>query len=229
MEENTHPRYPWEWEERERLRELYRCQCGLLPRGEALVAGVDEVGRGPLAGPVVACAVVFDFPPFLPGLNDSKKVPVKLREKICDAVKGSALSWAVGIAAVEEIDRLNILAASLLAMKRALEGLAVKPGLVLVDGNKAVPGISLPQKTVVKGDARVFSIAAASVVAKVFRDDLMDRLDGEFPGYGFSSHKGYGTAAHLAALRSLGPSPAHRQSFAPVRSLDPAARQLTLA
>lgn len=183
---------------------------------ESLVAGVDEVGRGPLCGPVVTAAVILDPARPIQGLNDSKKLSEARREALFDEICEKALAWSVARAEVEEIDRLNILHATLLAMQRAVEGLAVTPRLALIDGNRC-PVLSVPSSAVVQGDARVPAIAAASILAKVSRDREMCALDLVYPGYGFAAHKGYGTAVHLEALRRLGPTPLHRRSFAPVR------------
>lgn len=183
---------------------------------ESLVAGVDEVGRGPLCGPVVTAAVILDPARPIQGLNDSKKLSEARREVLFDEICEKALAWSVARAEVEEIDRLNILHATLLAMQRAVEGLAVTPRLALIDGNRC-PVLSVPSSAVVQGDARVPAIAAASILAKVSRDREMCALDLVYPGYGFAAHKGYGTAVHLEALRRLGPTPLHRRSFAPVR------------
>ena len=181
-----------------------------------LRAGVDEVGRGPLAGPVVAAAVIFaGAPP--EGLKDSKKLTPARRSELALEIRDRALSFGIGRAEVEEIDRLNILRASHLAMQRAVQALSANPEVVLVDGN-LLPSFSVPAVAVIRGDDRVPEISAASILAKVERDAEMCRLAGEYPGYGLERHKGYGTAAHLAALRSLGPSPVHRHSFAPVRA-----------
>lgn len=181
------------------------------------VAGVDEAGRGPLAGPVVAAAVILD--PHLPieGLADSKRLTPARREVLAARIRDAALAWALGRAEVEEIDRLNILQATLLAMRRAIEALDPPPGQVLVDGDR-LPEIAVPARAVVGGDRNVPAISAASILAKVARDAEMCRLDARYPGYGFAQHKGYGTRAHLEALRRLGPSPVHRRSFAPVRA-----------
>ncbi|MBN7797523.1 ribonuclease HII [Parahaliea mediterranea] len=182
------------------------------------LAGVDEVGRGPLAGDVVAAAVILDPARPITGLRDSKKLSQRRREALAEAIREQALAWSVARATVAEIDELNILHASLLAMKRAVESLPVQPGYVLVDGNR-LPRWHYASEPVVKGDDRVPAIAAASILAKVQRDrELMD-LDAQYPGYGFASHKGYPTATHLAALRELGVTPVHRRSFAPVRAL----------
>jgi ribonuclease HII len=183
-----------------------------------IVAGVDEAGRGPLAGPVVAAAVVLSAAYSIDGLADSKTLSALRREALAAQVRAHATGWALGMASVEEIDRLNILQATLLAMQRAVQGLAMTPDLVLVDGNRA-PRLSCPVRTVVRGDALIKSISAASILAKVARDAILQNLDGEYPGYGFAVHKGYPTAAHQRALEALGPSPVHRRSFGPVRRL----------
>lgn len=182
------------------------------------LAGVDEVGRGPLAGDVVAAAVILDPARPIAGLRDSKKLSHGRREVLAEVIREQALAWSVARATVAEIDELNILHASLLAMKRAVESLAVQPGYVLVDGNR-LPRWRYAAEPVVKGDDRVPAIAAASILAKVQRDEELLALDAQYPGYGFASHKGYPTAAHLAALRELGVTPVHRRSFAPVRAL----------
>ena len=190
-----------------------------MPAGVCLrggVAGVDEAGRGPLAGPVLAAAVILDDARPLPGLNDSKRLTASRREALFEAITAGAHAWSVAEASVEEIDRLNILQATLLAMQRAVQALGAAPAAVLVDGNR-LPSLSMPARGVVRGDARVACIAAASILAKVSRDRLCDRLHQAHPGYGFDIHKGYPTLAHLAALRRLGPCVAHRRSFAPVR------------
>ncbi|WP_288130354.1 ribonuclease HII [Microbulbifer sp.] len=184
-------------------------------RGD-LIAGVDEVGRGPLAGDVVAAAVILDPEKPISGLADSKKLSEKKRDYLFDEIREHALSFAVARATVNEIDQLNILHASLLAMHRAVEALQVQPEFVLVDGNRK-PQWHYPCDTVVKGDDRVAAIAAASILAKVTRDREMVVLDQQYPGYGLAGHKGYPTKAHMAALETLGPSPVHRKSFAPVR------------
>jgi ribonuclease HII len=180
------------------------------------IAGVDEVGRGPLAGPVVAAAVILDEARPIEGLADSKTLSAQRREELSLLIKERALCWALGRAEVEEIDRLNILQASLLAMQRAVMALSVKPALVLVDGNQA-PKLAYPVTTVIRGDATEPSISAASILAKVARDAEMCDLDRRYPGYEFSSHKGYPTRAHIEALQRQGVSPIHRRSFGPVR------------
>ena len=182
-----------------------------------LTAGCDEVGRGPLAGDVVAAAVILG--PSIPeGLNDSKKLTERKRERLFDEIKVSAVAWSIGRASVEEVDRLNILNASLLAMKRAVESLAPSPDHVLVDGDK-LPAWQFSAEAIVGGDGSIPCISAASVLAKVTRDREMVQLDQEYPGYGLAKHKGYPTAQHLDALARLGVSPIHRRSFAPVARL----------
>ncbi|WP_019918218.1 ribonuclease HII [Methyloversatilis discipulorum] len=180
------------------------------------IAGVDEAGRGPLCGPVYAAAVILDPVRPIDGLNDSKKLSEKKREALAPLIRERALAWAVGIATVEEIDRLNILHATMLAMRRAVEGLAVPPDRVLIDGNRVPPGLSVPARAIVGGDASEAAISAASILAKTGRDQEMMALAALYPQYGIAKHKGYPTAEHLAALRVHGPSPIHRRSFAPV-------------
>lgn len=183
-----------------------------------LVAGVDEVGRGPLAGPVVAAAVILDETRPIEGLADSKTLSARRREELSVLIRARALCWALGRAEVEEIDRLNILQATLLAMQRAVMALSIQPELVLVDGNQA-PRLAYPVTTIIRGDASVPSISAASILAKVARDAEMCDLDRHYPGYGFSVHKGYPTRAHVDALLKQGVSPVHRRSFGPVRQV----------
>jgi len=182
-----------------------------------LVAGVDEAGRGPLAGPVVAAAVILDDLKPIKGLADSKVLTALRREKLFDEIRAKALCCAIASASVEEIDRLNILHATLLAMQRAVEALRLPPHRVVVDGNR-VPRLKVPVAAVVKGDSKVAAISAASILAKVQRDRLCQELHERYPGYGFAGHKGYPTAEHLDALRRLGPCEAHRRSYAPVRA-----------
>lgn len=183
-----------------------------------LVAGVDEVGRGPLAGPVCAAAVILDPARPIAGLADSKKLSAARRERLDGQIREQSLAWAIAWSSVEEIDRINILQASLLAMQRAVAALGVRPGRVLVDGNRC-PDFGCAAEAIVGGDGSVASIAAASIIAKVARDAEMLRLALEYPDYGFARHKGYPTAEHLSALRRLGPCPLHRRSFGPVREL----------
>lgn len=180
-----------------------------------LVAGVDEAGRGPLAGPVVAAAVILDDLRPIAGLNDSKKLSAARREKLFDEIRAKALCCSIAQASVEEIDEINILQATLLAMRRAVEGLRLKPAKVLVDGNR-LPVLDVLAEAIVKGDSTVPAISAASILAKVTRDRWCAELDARYPQYGFATHKGYGTAEHLAALQTHGACPEHRKTFAPV-------------
>ncbi|MDO5101291.1 MAG: ribonuclease HII [Lautropia sp.] len=182
----------------------------------ALIAGVDEAGRGPLAGPVIAAAVILSPEQPIEGLKDSKKLTARRREQLAIEIRERAAAYSIASASVEEIDELNILRATMLAMKRAVDGLTPQPTQVLVDGNRApvLPGMQV--KTIIDGDNLEPAIAAASILAKTVRDQLMLDYAEQFPGYGFEKHKGYGTAVHMAALRELGASEIHRQSFAPV-------------
>ncbi|HET9643349.1 MAG TPA: ribonuclease HII [Burkholderiaceae bacterium] len=184
--------------------------------GPGLVAGVDEAGRGPLAGPVVAAAVILDGARPIRGLKDSKVLTEAKREKLYDEIRAKALCCGIGEATVEEIDEINILQATLLAMRRAVEALRLTPAKVLVDGNR-LPMLRVPCEAIVKGDATVKAISAASILAKVHRDRLCLQLDALHPGYGFAGHKGYATPEHLAALKLRGACEIHRRSFAPVR------------
>ncbi len=186
--------------------------------GHERLCGVDEAGRGPLAGPVFAAAVILDPHRPIAGLRDSKVLSALQRDRLAGEIRSHALAWAVAQASVEEIDHLNILQASMLAMKRAVESLTIIPGHVLVDGN-CCPRLKLPVEAVIGGDATVDAISAASILAKTGRDMLMIALDGDFPEYGFAQHMGYGTAMHLERLRTHGPCVMHRRSYAPVRAL----------
>lgn len=185
----------------------------IIPPG--LVCGIDEAGRGPLAGTVVASAVILDPQRPIPGLNDSKKLSEKKRLFLADLIRERAIAWAVASASVEEIDRLNILQATLLAMQRAVAGLSVRPLSALVDGNRC-PKLDIPAEAIIKGDGKIASIAAASILAKTVRDAEMLILHAQYPQYGFDRHMGYPTVAHFAALRAHGASPVHRRSFGPV-------------
>lgn len=180
--------------------------------GYQLICGVDEAGRGPLAGPVCAAAVILPDGVEIPGLNDSKKLSDKKRRELLPIIKEKAVAYCIAFADHQEIDSINILQATFLAMQRAIDGLSVKPDFALIDGNRE-KDFGLPVQTIVQGDGRSASIAAASILAKVTRDDLMDQLAKEYPGYGFEVHKGYGTKAHYEALAQLGPSPVHRMTF----------------
>jgi ribonuclease HII len=206
----------------------YEAQC--YARGFKVIAGLDEVGRGPLAGPVVAAAVVLPRGFVHAEIKDSKLLSAKQRDRLAPLIQQQAVCWGLGVVEVGEIDRINILQASLLAMVKALDALKAPPDCLLIDGNQPIPAklfqgsrwlsmASVYQQTIVKGDQLCLSIAAASIVAKVARDEMMVGFDRQFPEYGFAGHKGYGSAAHLEALRRHGPSPIHRKSFAPVRDL----------
>ncbi|CRM55043.1 ribonuclease HII [Pseudomonas fluorescens] len=188
----------------------------LVAQAHELVAGVDEVGRGPLCGAVVTAAVILDPNRPILGLNDSKKLTEARREKLYDEICEKALSWHIARAEVEEIDELNILHATMLAMQRAVEGLHITPRLAMIDGNRC-PKLAMRAEAVVQGDSKVPAIAAASILAKVSRDREMAAFDLVYPGYGMGGHKGYPTPVHLEALARLGPTPIHRRSFAPVR------------
>lgn len=181
------------------------------------VAGADEAGRGPLCGPVVAAAVILDPLRPIAGLADSKKLSEAARDRLAPLIQRDALAWAIAEASVEEIDRLNILHASMLAMRRAIEALGVIPDEALIDGNRVPVGLSMPARAIVKGDATEACISAASILAKTHRDWLLVSLDAQYPEYGFAQHKGYPTAMHMEVLARLGPTPLHRLSFAPVR------------
>lgn len=183
-----------------------------------IICGIDEAGRGPLAGPVVAAAVILDKSRQINGLNDSKQLTERRREALAPLIRANAVAWGIGIATVEEIDAVNIRQANFLAMQRAVAQLAVSPTLALVDGNDPPP-IPCRVTCIVGGDALEPAISAASILAKTTRDAIMIELCAQYPGYGFSKHKGYGSAAHMEALRRLGPTPAHRRTFGPVRAL----------
>lgn len=192
--------------------DLWELENELYDSGISTLCGVDEAGRGPLAGPVCAAAVMLPRGIVIDGLNDSKKLSEKRREQLYGEITAKALHWSVAFASVEEIEELNILGATYLAINRAIAGLGVVPELALIDGNRAV-GVEYKTRCVVGGDGKCADIAAASIIAKVTRDWLMYQLDRQYPGYGFAKHKGYGTAAHYAAIRELGASPVHRPSF----------------
>ncbi len=202
--------------EGQRLRKMLRFEQALWSKGLTLVAGVDEAGMSPLAGPVYAGAVVLAPGTRLPGVDDSKKLDAKERERLAVVIRDEAVAWGVGFASVEEIDTINIYWAGLLAMRRAVEALGLAPQHVLVDARK-IPELTCEQERIVKGDARSLSIAAASILAKTSRDAFMCELDVQHPGYGFAKHKGYPVKEHLAALRERGACAVHRRSFGPVR------------
>jgi len=201
-----------------RLGILLRVERTLWRTGVTRIAGVDEVGVGPLAGPVLAAAVILPEGVMLRGVDDSKRLTAALREKLAEKIHAAALGVGVGIVEPEEIDRLNIYRAALEAMRRAVVALPVMPEHVLVDA-RHIPQLTMPQTALIDGDARSYSVAAASIVAKVARDRIMCELDQLYPQYGFRNHMGYATAQHLAAIDRHGPSPVHRRSFAPVRDL----------
>jgi ribonuclease HII len=219
------------FKEGQRLRHLLQFEEELWKQGLHHIAGVDEAGMAPLAGPVVAAAVILPRRYKLAGLDDSKKIPdEQKRQRLAIQIKRDAVSWSVGRAEVEEIDRINIYHSGLLAMQRAVEGLPVKPEYVLVDA-RTIPHCPYPQRGIIHGDALSASIAAASIVAKTTRDDFMNEMNLLYPGYGFASHKGYPTPEHLRALKQLGPLQIHRRSFGPVRELlglDPVQGELFL-
>ena len=204
--------------EGQRLRYLLRYESVLWAGGVLHVAGVDEAGMSPLAGPVAAAAVVFAPRWRFEGIDDSKKLDGAMRDKLAAKIRTSAVAWSVAFAEVEEIDTINIYWAGLLAMRRAVEGLSLVPEHLLLDARR-LKDLSIPQQSIVKGDCRSLTIAAASILAKTARDALMHKLDKEYPGYGFAKHKGYPVREHLAALERLGASPVHRRSFAPVRTV----------
>ena len=191
---------------------MWEIEEGLQAQGIHLICGVDEAGRGPLAGPVCAAAVILPDHLEIPGLNDSKKLTDKKRRELMPIIKEQALAWGIAFASEQEIDEINILQATFLAMQRALDQLQLRPELALIDGNRE-KDFGLPVKTVIHGDSLSANIAAASVLAKVTRDDLMISMAEKYPQYGFEIHKGYGTKAHYAALEEFGPCPIHRQSF----------------
>ncbi len=201
---------------------LHRFDIGLRDEGYILVCGVDEAGRGPLAGPVVAAAVVLDAADPIEGLDDSKKLTFKRRGELLESIRARALHIGVGLVEAAKIDKINILRATMLAMERAVADIGASPDLVLVDGNTRID-IEHAHRTIVGGDGKSASIAAASIVAKQHRDELMIEAGARYPGYGFPEHMGYGTAAHLEALRKLGPSPIHRKTFRGVKELLPGA------
>jgi ribonuclease HII len=201
-----------------RLGEMLRLERALWRSGLSRVAGVDEVGVGPLAGPVVAAAVVFEPGTEIPGVDDSKRLSPRRREALAEIIRARAAGIGIGIGSIEDIARLNIYHAALEAMRRAVEALPRPPERLLVDA-RTIPGLSMPQDPYVKGDGLSFSIAAASIVAKTYRDRLMTDLDGVYPGYGFAAHKGYDTPGHRAALARHGPCPEHRMSYRTVRDL----------
>ncbi len=202
-----------EEKEEERLKELKKDEEKLHSNGVKLIAGIDEAGRGPLAGPVVVGIAIMPEDSMIEGVNDSKKVSEKKREKLYDLITQEAIAWNVGIADQNEIDEINILNATKLALTRAIEGLKIKPDLILVDALTNINTLGIPYKSIIKGDAKEYSIAAASILAKVTRDRMMREYDEIYPQYGFSGHKGYGTAKHIAAIKEYGSCILHRKTF----------------
>jgi ribonuclease HII len=204
--------------EGQRMRKLLRYETALWATGVQAIAGVDEAGMSPLAGPVSAAAVIFAPGARIPGVDDSKKLDAETRERLAVEIKDTAVAWSIGFAEVGEIDTINIYWAGLLAMRRAVEGLSARPEHILIDARR-IRDLPIPQQAIVKGDTKCLTIAAASILAKTARDALMCKLDADYPGYGFSKHKGYPVRDHLAALKVLGASPVHRRSFGPVREI----------
>ena len=196
-----------------RLQTMLFHEKRLWESGRAAIAGVDEVGRGPLAGPVVAAAVILPQDFDVLGIDDSKKLSPKKREELAAVIQEKALAWSIGWVGPEKIDEVNILEATKLAMAQAVNDLSIRPDHVLIDGNFTVRALDLPQTAIVKGDANSTSIAAASILAKVTRDRYMEEMDAVYPGYAFASNKGYGTKAHYDGLKALGPCPIHRKTF----------------
>ncbi len=200
---------------------LFEFDKGFYNKGLQFVSGIDEAGRGPLAGPVVAAAVILPKDIFIDGVNDSKKLTEKKRNILFEEIKQKAFSYGIGIVDAEKIDEINILQATFLAMRKALEQLSVKPDLILVDGNHIIPNLQNKQQAIVSGDAKSACIACASILAKVTRDNMMYEYAKQYPQYNFQKHKGYGTKAHLEAITKYGPCPIHRMTFAPLNSKQP--------
>ncbi len=199
--------------EEEHIRKMYQIEESYLSQGYAIIAGLDEAGRGPLAGPVVAAAVILDELDIAVDFDDSKRLSAARREELADYIKENALSYAVALRSPAEIDEKNILTCSLEAMNEAVESLSLKPDILLIDGDHSLPQQKTKQVCYISGDSRIRVIAAASIMAKVYRDRLMQEYDRKYPLYRFASHKGYGTAEHIALLKKYGPCPIHRQSF----------------
>lgn len=199
--------------ELERLTKLKEIEGKLYDEGSTFICGIDEAGRGPLAGPVVVSAVIMPKDSMIEGVNDSKKVSEKKRERLYDEITSSAIAWGVGIVDQKEIDEINILQATKKALTMAVQSLEVKPDLILVDALRDIDTLGIPYQSIIKGDAKCYSIAAASIIAKVTRDRIMRQWDEIYPQYGFEKHKGYGTAAHIAAIKEYGPCVLHRKTF----------------
>lgn len=211
-------RYERQQQERQRVAALYNYERQFWAKGCDLVAGVDEAGRGPLAGPVSVAAVILPHDLYLPKINDSKKLSAKVRDELYDEIMARALAVKTALVDAKTIDRVNIYQATINGMYESIFGLEQEANAVLIDAVK-LENLNVPSMSIIKGDAKSASIAAASIIAKVNRDRLMDQYDKEYPQYGFAHHKGYGTAEHIAALRQYGPCPIHRQSFEPIRSM----------
>ena len=199
--------------EEERLLNLKQIEKEYYSRNIEYIAGIDEAGRGPLAGPVVVASVIMPKDSMIEGVNDSKKVSEKKREKLYDLILEEAISYGIGIIYQDEIDEINILQATTKGLTNAIEQMKIKPYLILVDALNGINTLGIPYQSIIKGDAKCYSISAASIIAKVTRDRIMREWDAVYPEYGFSSHKGYGTAKHIAALKEYGPCPLHRRSF----------------
>ena len=196
-----------------RLQEIQKIERELYQKGVKSICGIDEAGRGPLAGPVVVASVIMPEGSMIEGVNDSKKVSEKKREKLYDLILEEAISYGIGIIYQDEIDEINILQATKKGLTNAIEQMKIKPDLILVDALNGINTLGIPYQSIIKGDAKCYSISAASIIAKVTRDRIMREWDAVYPEYGFSSHKGYGTAKHIAALKEYGPCPLHRRSF----------------
>jgi len=205
-------------EEIYRFKKLWRYEEEGFSLGYELIGGVDEVGRGPLAGPIVAAVVILPRDAKIQGINDSKKLSHNMREKLCKIICNTVIDWGIGIVDEQIVDEINILQSTYMAMKRAIKSLKLKPHLLLVDGFK-IPQIDIPQKSIIKGDQLSISIQAASILAKVIRDRIMIEYDKEFPQYGFAKHKGYGTALHIESIKKYGICKIHRKSFEPIKSM----------
>jgi len=205
-------------EENNRLKKLMKYEEELFSSGYELIGGIDEAGRGPLAGPVVASVVILPRYTQIPGINDSKKLSPLQRERLSKTILETIIDWGIGIVDEQTIDEINILQATYLAMEKAVQSMRLKPHFLLVDGHK-IPHLDIPQKPIIKGDQLSISIAAASILAKVIRDRMMIEYDNEFPNYGFAQHKGYGTESHIEAIKKYGICKIHRRSFEPIKSM----------
>jgi ribonuclease HII len=210
--------YTFSKEENNRLKKLCKYEEEVFSLGYELIGGIDETGRGPLAGPVVAAAVILPKDAKIIGIDDSKKLSPIMREKLCKTISNIVIDWGIGIVNEQTIDEINILEATYLAMKKAIKSLKAKPQFLLVDGSK-IPQIDIPQKSIINGDQLSISIQAASILAKVIRDGIMIEYDKEFPQYGFAKHKGYGTAFHIESIKKYGICKIHRKSFEPIKSM----------